>query len=154
MAIQLDGVLAATTMHPGPRLRAGRGLLPDGGAAGRAPVESVRYCATGSATETDFNVVTVETGGARRRRRGSRRPRRAAGSAAPPSSTSCSSGWTLPASRNLVAPESLADLAGAALAGSPCSTRRVRCTAVAFDVEGSAVVAREDVGRHKARSTR
>ena len=96
MAIQLDGVLVATTMRtPGHDYELAVGYCLTEGLLGGAPVESVRYCATGSATETDFNVVTVETGG----RAPAPTPRltpttSSCGICGSASSTSCSSGWT------------------------------------------------------------
>jgi hypothetical protein len=48
--------------HSRARLRARRkGFLTEG--CWPAKVETVRYCATGSAMESALNVVTVETGG-------------------------------------------------------------------------------------------
>ena len=65
MEIRLDGERVATTMRtPGHdfELAVGwcwpRALLADG-----ATVSGVRYCATGSAVETEFNVVSVDTDG-------------------------------------------------------------------------------------------
>ncbi len=154
MAIQLDGVLVATTMRtPGHDYELAAGYCLTEGLLDGAPIESVRYCATGSATESDFNVVTVETGG----RAPTPTPRLT------PTTSSCGICGTadldelqarlapLHASRTWFAPESLADLAGVALAGQPLfdSTGAVH-GAVAFDADGSALVAREDVGRHNA----
>jgi FdhD protein len=154
MAIQLDGVLVATTMRtPGHDYELAAGYCLTEGLLAGAPVEAVRYCATGSASETDFNVVTVETGG----RAPAPTPRLTATTS---SCGICGSAELdellarlepLTASRTWFAPESLADLAGAALAGQPLfdSTGAVH-GAVAFDTDGTALVAREDVGRHNA----
>jgi FdhD protein len=154
MAIQLDGVLVATTMRtPGHDYELAAGYCLTEGLLAGAPVEAVRYCASGSASETDFNVVTVETGG----RAPAPTPRLTATTS---SCGICGSAELdellarlepLTASRTWFAPESLADLAGAALAGQPLfdSTGAVH-GAVAFDTDGTALVAREDVGRHNA----
>ncbi len=64
LSIQLDGTLVATTMRtPGNDFELAVGFLHAEGMLGGAAVTSVRYCADGSALDTEFNVVTVETGG-------------------------------------------------------------------------------------------
>jgi len=64
LSIQLDGTLVATTMRtPGNDYELAVGFLHAEGMLAGAPVTSVRYCADGSAVDSQFNIVTVETNG-------------------------------------------------------------------------------------------
>jgi FdhD protein len=63
MTIQLDGQLVTTTMRtPGHDFELAAGFCHTDGLLAGAPVNGVRYCADGSAVDTEFNVVTVDTG--------------------------------------------------------------------------------------------
>ena len=153
MSIQLDGVKVATTMRtPGHDYELAVGFCFSDNLLAGAPVVGVRYCATGGAAETEFNVVTVDTAG----RAPSPTPRLG--------NTTSSCGLCgndaidqlcevltpLPD----VAPIPLPVLAGMpdrviGMQGLFSATGAVHAAA-AFAADGSVLVTREDVGRHNA----
>jgi FdhD protein len=153
LAIDLDGTLVSTTMRtPGHDFELAVGYCFTDGLLDGAPVTACRYCGTGSAVETEFNAVTVETGG----RAPTPTPRLT------PTTSSC----------GLCGSATLEELA-ARLAPLPPTepfpvgvlleaTAKARVDqdlfaatgavhgAAAFDREGAIRVLREDIGRHNA----
>jgi FdhD protein len=153
MTIQLDGVTVSTTMRtPGHDFELAVGFCFTEGLLDGAPVEGIRYCGLGGAAATEFNVVTVETGG------------RAPAPTPRLGTTSSSCGWCgseqiddlvirldpLP-EREPFAAGLLADIPDAVRAKQDLfgETGAVHGAAV-FDREGTIEMVREDVGRHNA----
>jgi FdhD protein len=153
MTIQLDGVRVATTMRtPGNDYELAAGFCFTEGLLGGVPITGVRYCADGSAMESNFNVVTVETAG------------RAPVPTARLGNVSSSCGWCggdqleemcarLEPLRASVRPglEVIATIPDRVRdrQGLFSSTGAVHAAAV-FDNDGNVLLAREDVGRHNA----
>ncbi len=152
LEILLDGRVVATTMRtPGHDYELAVGFCHGDGLLAGAPVTGVRYCATGSALDGEFNVVTVETGGAAP----NPKPRLTTATA---SCGLCGSQTiaeltarlsplpTLAVDFDVLA--SVADQVRAAQ--SLFSSTGAVHAAAAFDAEGRPVVVREDIGRHNA----
>lgn len=153
LEIRLDGHRVTTTMRtPGNDYELAVGFCHGEGLLAGAPVQRVRYCATGSAVATAFNIVTVETGGL-------------APEPTPRLTTTTSScGWcgtdeidavtdrltplprTTPIDRAVLM--AVAETVGPQqeLFGLTGGVH----AAAAFDATGRVVVVREDIGRHNA----
>jgi len=153
MTIQLDGTVVSTTMRtPGHDYELAAGFCFTEGLLAGAPVRGVRYCADGSAMATEFNVVTVETGG------------RAPTPTARLGTTSSSCGWCgsdqLDAMLDRLAPlPPSPPIDTAVVAAVPdrvldgqglFTTTGAVHAAAAFDHDGGVLLTREDVGRHNA----
>jgi FdhD protein len=153
MTIQLDGTLVSTTMRtPGHDYELAVGFCHTEGLLAGAAVTGVRYCADGSAAASEFNVVTVETGG----RAPTPRPRLG--------TTSSSCGWCgsdqLDEMCSRLAPLPACEPLPLDLIGRVPdlvrehqelfdATGGVHAAAV-FDRDGTIALVREDVGRHNA----
>lgn len=157
LAIHLDDHLVATTMRtPGNDFELAAGFVFTEGLLHGAPIRTCRYCGTGSAVDTEFNVVSVETGG------------RAPVPTPRVGTTTSSCGLCGSTSIDELcarlepvrgAGESGSPFPLALLAGMPermqgeqglyASTGAVHAAA-AFDRAGEVVAVREDVGRHNA----
>jgi len=153
LEIHLDGVLVATTMRtPGNDFELAAGFCLTEGLLAGATVRQCKYCGTGSAVDSEFNVVTVDTGG----RAPAPTPRLT------PTTSACGMCGTtavddlrerlhpLPPSRPIPL-DVLAAVPGAVGEGQPLfdETGAVHA-AVAFDRAGAPLLAREDIGRHNA----
>ena len=152
MSIQLDDVLVTTTMRtPGDDFELAAGFCHAEGLLGDAAITGIRYCGTGAPVDSDFNVVSVETGG------------RAPAPTPRLGSTSSSCG--------VCGAESIAALVDRlerldvepfpldVLAAMPDTVRSMQPlfgstgsvhAAAAFGRSGQPVLVREDIGRHNA----
>jgi FdhD protein len=153
LEIRLDDHLVATTMRtPGHDFELAAGFCFTDGLLAGAPVDTVRYCATGSATETAYNIVTVETGG--------RAPEPVPRVGTTTSSCGLCGSTTLadlaarlepvPVSRPIpldvlaAMPDAVAEAQGVfAVTGAAHA-------AAAFAGDGAVALVREDIGRHNA----
>ena len=153
LEVRLDDHLVATTMRtPGHDFELAAGLCHGDGLLAGAPILSCRYCGTGSAVESGFNVVSVETGGAAP----VPRPRVATTTSA---CGLCGSD-AIAQLRERIAPLPAVDpWPLALLAGVPAAVRPGQDlfsatgavhAAAAFDRSGTVVAVREDIGRHNA----
>jgi len=153
MSIQLDGTPVSTTMRtPGHDYELAVGFCHTEGLLGGARVVGVRYCADGSAVDSEFNMVTVETGG----RAPTPTPRLG--------NVSSSCGWcgseqiddlcarldplphTAPIDLDVIGSIPAAVRDGQGLFTTTGSVH----AAAAFDRDGRILLTREDVGRHNA----
>ncbi len=153
MTIQLDGHLVATTMRtPGHDFELAVGFCQTDGLLEGCSVHGVRYCASGSAVDTEFNIVTVDTGG----RAPVPTPRLTTASS---SCGWCGSEQLDELSRRLSAVPDSVPIALDVLRGVPAmvaarqqlfdATGAVHAAAT-FDRDGALSFVREDVGRHNA----
>lgn len=153
MTIQLDGQVVSTTMRtPGNDYELAVGFCHTEGLLAGVPVTGVRYCATGTASSTEFNVVTVDTGN------------RAPVPTPRLGTTSSSCGWCgseqlddmcarlAPLPDTPPMPLRLLGEVPDLVAGQQQlfgTTGAVHAAAV-FDADGNVSFVREDVGRHNA----
>lgn len=153
MTVQLDGTTVSTTMRtPGHDFELAVGYCHTEGLLAGAPVEAIKYCGTGSAVETEFNVVSVDTLG------------RAPAPTPRLGTTSSSCGWCgsdqIDELTERLAPLGLTEPFDLdVLAGVPDAVRDQQelfgdtgavHAAAAFDRTGAVRLVREDVGRHNA----
>lgn len=156
LEIRLDDNLVATTMRtPGNDFELAVGWCHSEGLLAGAPVATVRYCATGSALDTGYNVVTVETGGVAP-------PPAATAQRLTTATTSCGlCGSTTiatlterltPVTRTTVWTPEVLGAVPERVRGAQrlfATTGGVHAAAV-FDAHGNVTLVREDIGRHNA----
>lgn len=153
LEIRLDDVVVTTTMRtPGHDFELAAGFCFTEGLLAGAPVQTCRYCGTGSAVETAFNVVSVETGG--------RAPIPAPRLGTTTSSCGLCGSTSIEqlverldplASTGRISLDVLAAVPERARVAQPLfeATGAVHAAA-AFDANGEITLLREDVGRHNA----
>ncbi len=153
LEVHLDGYLVGTTMRtPGHDFELAVGLVHGDGLLAGAPVRSCRYCATASAVETDFNVVSVDTGGLA--------PAPVPRISASTSACGMCGSMALDELQARIAPLPVGEpWAVDLLAGVPArvhpaqdlfATTGAVHAAAAFDRDGVPLLVREDIGRHNA----
>lgn len=153
LSIHLDDTLVATTMRtPGEDFELAVGYCFTEGLLGGAPVAGCRYCATGSAVDTEFNVVSVDTGG----RAPAPLPRLT------PTSSSCGLCGTQQLDElgdRLTVLTSVAAFRRGVVLDVPGNVRAEQVlfsatggvhAAAAFTADGTPIIVREDIGRHNA----
>ena len=153
MGIELDGTLVTTTMRtPGHDFELAVGFCLTEGLLGGAAVRSCRYCANGPASESGYNLVTVDTAGVAPRPE----PRLGLTTSA---CGLCGSATLIDLHRRLdplpatepIPLAVLADVPARARAGQELFARTGAVhAAAAFDRAGNILLTREDVGRHNA----
>ncbi len=155
MSIQLDGTLVTTTMRtPGDDFELAAGFCFTEGLLGGARVTGARYCATGSAVESRFNIVTVETANLAPVPTPRLRATSSSCGVCGTESVEALLAWLAPLPAGSLAPFALDVLAQAprrVLDGQVlfASTGAVHAAA-ALTTDGEVLVVREDVGRHNA----
>jgi FdhD protein len=153
LEIRLDGHPVATTMRtPGHDFELAVGLVHGDGLLAGAPVTSCRYCGTGSAVDSEFNIVSVETGGAA--------PVPVARTSTTTSACGLCGSTAIEELRDRIAPLPVGEpWAADVLAAVPAAvhpdqdlfaaTGAVHAAA-AFNRAGEPLLVREDIGRHNA----
>lgn len=153
LEVHLDGHLVGTTMRtPGHDFELAVGLCHGDGLLGGAVVQSCRYCARGSAVESGFNIVSVDTGGLA--------PVPVPRVSASTSACGMCGSTAIEEMRARIAPLPAADpWPVELLVAMPATVRPEQDLfettgavhgAAAFDRSGLPIVVREDIGRHNA----
>lgn len=153
MSIRLDGTLVATTMRtPGHDFELAAGFCFTDGLLHGASVRSVRYCADATASDGEWNIVTVDTG--------NQAPEPAARLGNTTSSCGLCGREAIETLVDQLAPleetpafthDVLAQIPATVLGAQQLFNRTGAVhAAAAFTADGNIVCSREDVGRHNA----
>ena len=152
LEIRLDDHLVTTTMRtPGHDFELAVGFLHSEGLLAGAPVKTVRYCGTGSAVETEFNVVSVETGGVAPVPTARLTPTTASCGICGSESIADLCERLAPLDTAAIEVDVLGKVPSRVLAEQTVfSTTGGVHAAAAFDASGAPQLVREDIGRHNA----